>query len=130
MARKRGNGLLVATLAAGAYAYFSKKENRDKAMVAVNNMKTKVDSFVNSQKLNRSDDTKAGHSDPYDLQDNSMVSEGAQTSVHYYNQEVEDKSEESKVDGLYKKTENPEDAPPTKDDNKENKDNKDNQDNN
>lgn len=131
MARKRGNGLLVATLAAGAYAYFSKKENRDKAMVAVNNMKTKVDSFVNSQKLNRSDDTKAGHSDPYDLQDNSMVSEGAQTSVHYYNQEVEDKSEESKVDGLYKKTENPEDAPPTKDDNKENKDNKhNNKDNN
>ena len=70
-------------------------------MVAVNNMKTKVDSFVTSQKLNRSDATKAGHSDPYDLQDNKMVSEGAQTSVHYYNQEVEDKSEESKEDGLY-----------------------------
>ncbi|WP_252504548.1 hypothetical protein [Sporosarcina sp. Marseille-Q4943] len=103
MARKRGNGLLLATLAAGAYAYFSKKENRDKAMVAVNNMKTKVDSFIESQKLNRSDETKAGHSDPYDLQDNKMVSEGAQTSVHYYNQEVEDKSKESEVDGLYSK---------------------------
>lgn len=111
MARKRGNGLLLATLAAGAYAYFSKKENRDKAMVAVNNMKTKVDSFMTSQKLNRSDDTKAGHSDPYDLQDNKMVSEGAQTSVHYYNQEVEDTSEESKEDGLYTKKENPSEAP-------------------
>lgn len=111
MARKRGNGLLLATLAAGAYAYFSKKENRDKAMVAVNNMKTKVDSFIQTQKLNRSDDTKAGHSDPYDLQDNKMVSEGAQTSVHYYNQEVEDKSEESEVDGLYHKKVDPSQAP-------------------
>ncbi|MCM3710291.1 hypothetical protein [Sporosarcina luteola] len=111
MARKNGNGLLLATLAAGAYAYFSKKENRDKAMVAVNNMKTKVDSFIQSQKLNRSDETKAGHSDPYDLQDNKMVSEGAQTSVHYYNQEVEDKSEESKTDGLYSKKEDPSQAP-------------------
>lgn len=111
MARKRGNGLLLATLAAGAYAYFSKKENRDKAMVAVNNMKTKVDSFVTSQKLNRNDAAKAGFSDPYDLQDNKMVSEGAQTSVHYYNQEVEDKSKESKEDGLYKKKENLSDAP-------------------
>src|SRR6185312_1697683 len=105
MARKRGNGLLLATLAAGAYAYFSKKENRDKAMVAVNNMKTKVDSFIQSQKLNRSDDTKAGHSDPYDLQDNKMVSEGAQTSVHYYNQEGEDSADMSETDGLYQKKE-------------------------
>ncbi|MFD1203648.1 MULTISPECIES: hypothetical protein [Sporosarcina] len=103
MARKKGNGLLLATLAAGAYAYFSKKENRDKAMVAFNNMKTKVNSFVNSQQLNRSDETKAGHSDPYDFQDNKMVSEGAQTSVHYYNQEVEDDSKESEKDGLYTK---------------------------
>ncbi|MCM3744980.1 hypothetical protein M3193_12590 [Sporosarcina luteola] len=114
MARKNGNGLLLATLAAGAYAYFSKKENRDKAMVAVNNMKTKVDSFIQSQKLNRSDETKTGHSDPYDLQDNKMVSEGAQTSVHYYNQEVEDKSEESKTDGLYSKKEDPSQAPQNK----------------
>ncbi|MBB4826894.1 Tfp pilus assembly protein PilE [Sporosarcina luteola] len=103
MARKRGNGLLLATIAAGAYAYFSKKENRDKAQVAFNNMKTKVESFINSQKLNRSDATKPGFSDPYDLQDNKMVSEGSQTSVHYYNQEVEDKSKESEEDGLYRK---------------------------
>ena len=53
MARKRNNSLLLATMAAGAYAYFSKKENRDKAQVAFNNMKTKVDSFIGSQKLNR-----------------------------------------------------------------------------
>ncbi|MFC4410518.1 hypothetical protein ACFOZY_08785 [Chungangia koreensis] len=103
--RKRNNrNLLLAGLAAGAYAYFSKKENRDKAMVAFNNTKEKVNSFMHAQKLNRSTETKAGLSDPYDLQDNKMVSEGSQTSVHYYNQEVEDKkSKKSGEDqGLYK----------------------------
>ena len=101
MARKK-NTLLLATMAAGAYAYLSKKENRDKAQVAFNNMKTKVDSFIESQKSQRNPETKAGHPDPYDVEDNQMVSEGAQTSVHYYNQEVQaDNADDS--DGLYKK---------------------------
>ncbi len=104
MGRKKKNTLLLATLAAGAYAYFSKKENRDKAQVAFNNMKTKVDSFIASQKIQNEPDTKAGNPDPYDIQDNEMVSEGAQTSVHYYNQEVQDDVE---VDGLYKEPEDP-----------------------
>lgn len=104
MTRKKNNNLLLATIAAGAYAYFSKKENRDKAQVAFNNMRTKVDSFIQTQKINRSPETKVGHSDPYDLQDNKMVSEGSQTSVHYYNQEVEDKVKmTSETDGLYNK---------------------------
>ena len=102
----KSKSLLLAGIAAGAYAYFSKKENRDKAQVAFNNMKTKVDSFMESQKLNRSPETKIGHSDPYDLQDNKMVSEGAQTSVHYYNQEVEDNVKMTpETDGLYHKKE-------------------------
>lgn len=105
MAKKRKNGLLLATIAAGAYAYFSKKENRDKAQVALNNVKTKVDSFMQSQKLNRSPETKVGHPDPYDISDNEMVSEGAQTSVHYYNQKVEDNTEGPEEDGLYTKKE-------------------------
>ena len=107
MARKK-NSFLLATLAAGAYAYFSKKENRDKAQVAFNNMKTKVDSFIDTQKLNRSTETKVGHSDPYDTQDNKMVSEGAQTSVHYYNQEVqENHNSEEDLDGLYNENHEP-----------------------
>ncbi len=101
MARKK-NTLLLATMAAGAYAYFSKKENRDKAQVAFNNMKTKVDSFIESQKVQRNPESKAGHPDPYDAEDNQMVSEGAQTSVHYYNQEVQE-DEKNDSDGLYKK---------------------------
>lgn len=99
---KKKNTFLLATLAAGAYAYFSKKENRDKAQVAFNNMKTKVESFIETQKVQREPETKAGNPDPYDIPDNKMVSEGAQTSVHYYNQEVQDDTET--VDGLYTKT--------------------------
>jgi len=104
MTRKRNNKVLLATAAAGAYAYFSKKENRDKALVTFNNMKTKVDSFISAQKLNRADETTVGHPDPYDIADNKMVSEGAQTSVHYYNQEIEDDEKNaSEKDGLYNK---------------------------
>jgi len=106
MARKKNNKLLIATAAAGAYAYFSKKENRDKAQVAFNNMKTKVDSFINTQKVNRSSEANVGNPDPYDVQDNEMVSEGAQTSVHYYNQEIEDDTKgAAEKDGLYNKKE-------------------------
>ena len=54
MARKKSNGLLLTTIAAGAYAYFSKKENRDKAQVEFNNMKIKVDSCIKTQQMNRS----------------------------------------------------------------------------
>lgn len=104
MGKKKKNTLLLATLAAGAYAYFSKKENRDKAQVAFNNMKTKVESFIESQRVQSEPETKAGNPDPYDIQDNNMVSEGAQTSVHYYNQEVQDGHDGSRgTDGLYTK---------------------------
>ncbi len=100
MSRKRRKSMLLATIAAGAYAYFSKKENRDKAQVAFNNTKTKVESFISSQKMNHSTHTKTGHPDPYDTQDNNMVDEGAQTSIHYYNQEVQ--GDEFDSEGLYK----------------------------
>lgn len=106
MAKKKNNKLLLATLAAGAYAYFSKKENRDKAQVAFTNLKKKVGSFIEHQKLDNDEKTKTGHPDPYDVPDNKMVSEGAQTSVHYYNQEVQDDvevSKETENDGLYNK---------------------------
>ncbi|PIC69731.1 hypothetical protein CSV75_09745 [Sporosarcina sp. P18a] len=110
---KKSNGLLFATLAAGAYAFFSKKENRDKAMETVGVLKEKVDTFVNNNKLVDQATEKVGHSDPTDLRDNNMVSEGAQTSVHYYNQEVQDPDKNAaKKDGLYKKNEDTNDNKP------------------
>ena len=95
MAKRQNCSLLLAGLAAGAYAYFSKKENRDKALVAFNNTKTKINSYLDSQKLNNSDTTKNGHSDPHDGQDNNMVDEGALTSVQYYNEDAQNDKEES-----------------------------------
>lgn len=96
MAKNRS--LLLAGLAAGAYAYFSKKENRDKAIVAFNNTKSKVNAYIDSQKHEKSQFTTAGHPDPHDLQDNKMVDEGAMTSVQYYNEEVQDNSKKSSND--------------------------------
>ncbi|WP_301108516.1 hypothetical protein [Sporosarcina sp.] len=110
---KKSNGLLMATLAAGAYAYFSKKENRDKAMETVSTLKGKLDSFMNNNQLVDQSAEKVGHSDPRDLDDNNMVSEGAQTSVHYYNQEVQDPDKKaSEKDGLYKKQKDTSDNEP------------------
>ncbi len=117
MAKGNNRSLLVAGLAAGAYAYFSKPENRDKAMLAFNNTKTKVMSYVDSQKNNHSTMTKVGHSDPHDIDDNNMVEEGAMTSVQYYNEEVQsdkkdkethDVNESSKIE---KKLNTDEDVP-------------------
>ena len=54
MAKNRS--LLLAGLAAGAYAYFRKKENRDKAMEAFNNTKDKVNSFMEAQKQGTTED--------------------------------------------------------------------------
>ena len=95
MAKSKGNSLLLAGLAAGAYAYFRKKENRDKALVAFNNTKTKVNSFLETQKSNNEDMTKAGHPDPVDTEDNNMVDEGSMTSVKYYNEEIQDDKNKS-----------------------------------
>lgn len=94
MAKGNNRSLLLAGLAAGTYAYFSKQENRDKAMVAFNNTKIKVNSYIESQK-NKMDITKTGHSDPHDIDDNNMVDEGAMTSVQYYNEEVQDQMKET-----------------------------------
>ncbi|MEK4090497.1 hypothetical protein [Viridibacillus sp. FSL H8-0110] len=86
----KGKSLVIAGIAAGAYAYFRKKENRDKAVVAFNNTKVKVNSFIEAQKHNYSELTEAGHPNPYDEGDSRMVDEGALTSVQYYNAEVQD----------------------------------------
>lgn len=95
MAKGNNRSLLLAGLAAGAYAYFSKQENRDKAMVAFSNTKTKINSFLESQKLNKMDMTNEGHPDPHDVADNKMVNEGAMTSVQYYNEEVQNQDKKS-----------------------------------
>jgi hypothetical protein len=100
MSKGNNRSLLLAGLAAGAYAYLSKPENREKAMVAFNNTKTKLNSFIESQKNNQSDSTKKGHSDPHDIEDNNMVDEGAMTSVQYYNKEAQSKTKKDRTSTL------------------------------
>lgn len=118
MANKK-KSILLAGLAAGAYAYLSKPENREKALEAFNNTKNKVNDFVEAQKQNiqktkgenplepdeseisdftnetevndfTSESTITGDVDrDYHLEEKDMVSEGALTSVQYHNEEAQ-----------------------------------------
>ena len=102
MSRKRNNTLLLATIATGAYAYFSKKENREKAQAAFHNMKTKEESFIDERKKDPAKIEEQDEVESYSISESEMVSEGAQTTVNYYNQEMQDPSEEDQ-EGLYRK---------------------------
>lgn len=94
MAKGKGKGLLLAGLAVGAYTYFKNPENREKATLAFNNAKEKVNSYMESQNLE--DDKKTAHdgSKPDEPRENKMVSEGAMTSVQYYNEEEQQEEEQ------------------------------------
>jgi hypothetical protein len=76
--------LLATAVAAGSY-YLGKEENREKLMHEFNRLKAKL-------KGESKEDHEAylvekiGHSDPNDIEDNSMVDEGAVFSVNYYNE--------------------------------------------
>lgn len=93
MAKGKGRGLLLAGLAVGAYTYFKNPDNREKATLAFNNAKEKVNSYMESQNLE--DTKKEAHdgSKPEEPRENKMVSEGAMTSVQYYNEEEQQKEE-------------------------------------
>lgn len=97
MANKRGNGrgLLWAGLAAGAYAYFKKPENRQKATEAFNNAKTKVNSYMESQNLeNGGEKQTEAKKDSTEMRENKMVSEGGLTGAQYYNDKKRDEHDE------------------------------------
>lgn len=90
MAKKKGNGsgLLWAGLAAGAYAYFKKPENRQKATEAFNNAKTKVNSYMESQNLNNNnEEPEEEKEDTTELREEKMVSEGGLSGAQYYNED-------------------------------------------
>jgi hypothetical protein len=76
--------LLMGAAAAGG-AYLSKKENREKVQNMIGNLKNQW----NNGSTENGAVEKAGNPHPHDVEDNTMVSEGAQTSVHYYNSTVQ-----------------------------------------
>ncbi|ANU21284.1 hypothetical protein BBI15_14360 [Planococcus plakortidis] len=104
MARKKGGGrgLLLAGLAAGAYAYFKKPENREKATVAFNDVKAKVNEYMESQNLDHNknqQDQKSEGLDKTDLQENKMTAEGGtQATVQYYNEKEQKEKKEDNDD--------------------------------
>ncbi|ANU24335.1 hypothetical protein [Planococcus donghaensis] len=98
----RGRGLLMAGLAAGAYAYFKNPENREKATKAFNDAKVKVNSYMESQNLDKSGNTNPNPDEPSDtLEDpqEDMVAEGgATTTIQYYNEQQQKKEETDSED--------------------------------
>ncbi|WP_236634682.1 hypothetical protein [Alteribacter lacisalsi] len=87
MANKLITSTLVATaVAAGSY-YFGKEENREKLYHSFKRIKSKVKNET-KEDHNPYLNEKVGHSDPDDIQDNSMVDEGAMYSVNYYNENM------------------------------------------
>ncbi len=100
MARRRG--LLVAGLAAGAYAYFKNPENREKATKAFNNAKVKVNSYMESQNLSqeKNQDSEANDAvDNTEKREAKMVGEGgATTSIQYYNEQQQKKKDQEASD--------------------------------
>lgn len=104
MANKK-NKLLIAGLAAGAYAYLRKQENRDKATAAFNSTKDKVGEFVAQQKQTiaskRAADPETGdrtiipdRDTSYYIREKEMVEEGALTTVQYFNEEKQEEVNE------------------------------------
>ncbi|WP_409250899.1 hypothetical protein V1502_12090 [Bacillus sp. SCS-153A] len=77
--------LLVGAAAAGAGMYMRNKDNRVKMQNMMASLKQKWDNR-NKQDFSLE---KMGNPHPDDVEDNTMVSEGAQTSVHYYNSRLQ-----------------------------------------
>lgn len=81
-------------LGAAGYAYFKNKDNRDKALVAFNDSKGKISELAGQAKKSISDyRNNNSESKEYNVEDNKMMEEGAQTSVHYFNEKQEDTAE-------------------------------------
>ena len=97
----RGRGLLMAGLAAGAYAYFKDPKNREKATKAFNEAKVKVNSYMESQNLDKSENTSsnvdAASDNSVDPQEDMVAEGGATTTIQYYNEQQQKKEESDDV---------------------------------
>lgn len=97
---KKGKGILMTAFAAGLASYYSKKENRDKTLRLLKNMKAKTTATFSKEtdagekeyaKKNNNDlkeiaETLADDTETK-LRENNMIAEsGLQTAVIYYNE--------------------------------------------
>ena len=78
---------LLAGVGIGALLWYAWKPSKE-------DLKGMVDTVANKLPIGKNSNVpvvaKAGLSDPMDLDDNKMVSEGSQYGVHYYNQNEQD----------------------------------------
>ncbi|KIL47871.1 hypothetical protein [Jeotgalibacillus campisalis] len=84
-------------LGAAGYAYFKNKTNRDKATVAFNDTKVKINQLIDQakQSMNDNEGQAPKATGSYDLEDEKMMEEGAQTSVHYFNENQEESKKQT-----------------------------------
>lgn len=97
----KGKGIVLAGLVGFAASYLSKKENRDKTLERFANVKSYLEGYLNSSKVDMDANivervtaevaTEAGTM-PTEIASNEMVAEGGgQTAVHFYNEEIQAK---------------------------------------
>lgn len=79
--------LIVAGVGISSVILLSMKPSRNKIQSMAFQLREKLGSTPSIKK--KISIEKAGHPDPYDLEDNVMVSEGALYSVNYYNRSKE-----------------------------------------
>jgi hypothetical protein len=79
--------LVGATVTAGSLGWLlSSKEKRNQ----LHNVKEGIMTKIKKRKTEDLPVEKGGNPDPQNIEDNSMVSEGAMTSVQYYNEKKQD----------------------------------------
>ncbi|ADC48526.1 hypothetical protein BpOF4_02295 [Alkalihalophilus pseudofirmus OF4] len=76
---------VVAGVASATTMLLKDEERREKAKRQLKQMYTKV-TKQRAENQNGQTEIKAGHPDPYDVDDNKMVNEGALYSVQRYNE--------------------------------------------
>lgn len=97
----KGKSIVLAGLVGFAASYLSKKENRDKTVNLLNQAKSNLGAYLSSSKIDMDENivervtaevaTEAGTM-PTEIASNEMVAEGgAQTAVHFYNEEIQEK---------------------------------------
>ncbi|KZZ83330.1 MULTISPECIES: hypothetical protein [Bacillaceae] len=82
------SGVALSTAGVAATVYLKDRSRREKVTDGVKQAQDKVVSMFSKSKNKEEDNfpiDKGGNPDPQDVEDNKMVSEGAQYSVQYYN---------------------------------------------
>jgi hypothetical protein len=87
---------IITSVITAVLSYVKNKENRDKIKEKFNKGRTILKSRNEQKKIKKNDEQNIGSdpkttNDDYNLSENNMIDEGAQTTVDYFNKEQEKK---------------------------------------